>query len=66
MNFWIAQIISILLQFLLFAPFFFEWRKDCKEIGKDNLAVPLKDRFFVWLICFPLWIVPLLCAVKGR
>ena len=31
-----------------------EYRKDCKEIGKENLAVPLKDRletyfFFVVL-----------------
>lgn len=31
------------------------WKKDCKELGKENLAVSLKERIFayvVWLI-FP-------------
>ena len=65
MNFWIFQIICMALQFILFVPFYLVWRKDCKEIGKDNLAVPLKERFCVWFLVFPLWIVPALCLAKG-
>lgn len=65
MNFWVAEIIFVALQLVLFIPFYLVWRKDCKVIGKDNLAVPLSERFFVWLVCFPLWFVPILCIVKG-
>lgn len=31
--------------------------KDCKEIGKENLAVPLKDRFKAYFFCFVLPVV---------
>ena len=65
MNFWIAELIAILLQFLLFTPFYIVWRKDCKEIGKDNLAVPLSERFYIWLMFFPLWIVPIVYIIKN-
>lgn len=65
MNFWFFEIICILLQLLLFVPFYCVWRKDCKEIGKENLAVPLSERFFVWIAFFPIWVVPCLCVVKG-
>lgn len=64
MNFWIAEFIVILLQFLLFTPFYITWRKDCKKIGKDNLEVPLSERFYMWLIFFPLWIVPIVYIIK--
>lgn len=60
MNFWVAEIVCVLLQFILFIPFFLKWKKDCKEIGKDNLAVSLKERFIAWIICCPLWLVPIL------
>jgi hypothetical protein len=66
MNFWILQIICVALQFVFFIPFYCVWRKDCEEIGKDNLAVSLSERFFVWLIYFPVWIVPIVCVLKGR
>ena len=31
--------------------------KDCKEIGKENLAVPLKDRLEAYFLCFVLPVV---------
>jgi hypothetical protein len=45
------------LQFILFIPFYLIWRKDCKEIGKENLAVSLEERFFYWLGLCPIWAV---------
>ena len=65
MNFWTAELIFVSLQLVLFLPFYLNWRKDCKEFGKENLAVPLSERFFVWVTFFPFWIVPVLCAVRG-
>ena len=33
-----------------------EWKKDCKEIGKENLAVPLSERLSVYFafVVFPI------------
>lgn len=64
MNFWIWELIFVFLQFVLFLPFYLIWRKHCKEIGKDNLAVSLSERFTTWIVCFPLWIIPILQLVK--
>lgn len=64
MNFWILELIFIVLQLVLFIPFYFIWRKDCKEIGKENLAVPLSERFFVWIAFCPIWAIPILQLVK--
>jgi hypothetical protein len=52
-------LVCILLQFVLFLPFYLIWRNDCKKIGKDNLAVSLSERFFYWLILCPIWILGL-------
>lgn len=65
MNFWILELIYILLQFIGFIPFYLIWRKDCNEIGKKNLAVPLSERVFVWLVFCPIWAIPLIQALKG-
>ena len=27
------------------------YKKDCKEIGQENLAVPWGDRVFAWFAC---------------
>lgn len=56
-------LIGVALQIILFLPFFFIWRKDCKEVGKENLAVSLEERFTAWIIFCPIWIlfVPFLC-----
>lgn len=51
------QIILVLLQFILFIPFYIIWRNDCKKIGKDNLAVTLHERFFVWCGICPIWVL---------
>lgn len=64
MSFLIAELISIVLQFVLFLPFYLIYRKDCKQIGKENLAVPLSERFFIWVIYCPIWVVPILQLSK--
>lgn len=56
----VGFIVCLSLQVILFIPFFFVWRKDCKEIGKENLAVSLKERFIAWVVCCPLWLIPFL------
>lgn len=56
----VAELIFIFAQLLLFIPFFYIWRSDCKSIGKENLAVPLKTRFVYWCIFFPIWAIPLI------
>lgn len=53
-------LICIILQFILFFPFYMIWRNDCKKIGKENLAVSLQERFFTWIIFCPIWLVGLL------
>jgi hypothetical protein len=49
-------LICILLQTVLFIPFYLIWRNDCKRIGKDKLAVSLQERFLRWLMFCPIWI----------
>lgn len=57
-NFLITLLICVVVQLVLFIPFIFTWKRDCREIGKDKLAVPLGDRFMAWLLCFPFWAIP--------
>ena len=63
MNFWIFEIVMVELQLLLFIPFYLVWRKDRKEIGED-LAVSLLERFMSYIVFFPLWLIPIFCAVR--
>ena len=63
MNFCIFEIVMVVLQLLLFIPFYLVWRKDRKEIGED-LAVSLLERFMSYIVFFPLWLAPILCAVR--
>ena len=63
MNFWIFEIVMVVLQLLLFIPFYLVWRKDRKEIGED-LAVSLLEMFMSYIVFFPLWIIPIFCAVR--
>jgi hypothetical protein len=51
------KIIIISIQLILFIPFYLIWRNDCKKIGKENLAISLKERFFWWLLLFPYWVL---------
>nr|DAR83492.1 MAG TPA: hypothetical protein [Caudoviricetes sp.] len=62
----IAEAISIVGQFVLFIPFYMVWKEDCRTIGKDNLAVSLKERFFAWCFYFPIWLMPLLMLSKEQ
>ncbi len=50
-------LIGTTLQFVLFIPFFLIWKNDCKEIGRENLAVSLGERFFAWIFICPCWLV---------
>ena len=60
----IIEIAFIVAQFVLFIPFYLMWKSDCKTIGKENLAVSLKERFFTWCFYFPLWLMPILILDK--
>ena len=51
------MLLGFSLQIIFFIPFYFIWRKDCKKIGKNNLAVSLEERFVTWLIVCPIWAV---------
>lgn len=63
-NFIMMAIFSVIAQFVLFIPFYLKWRKDCKILGKENLAVSLKERFYAWLFVCPLWMLPVLCSAE--
>jgi hypothetical protein len=56
-EFFTKLLIGITLQFVLFIPLFLVWKNDCKEIGKENLAVSLEERFFTWIFVCPCWLV---------
>lgn len=45
------------LQLILFIPFYFIWKKDCKNMGKENLAVSLEERFIAFMVVCPIWIL---------
>ena len=64
MDFLIIELICAVLQFFLFLPFYFIWRKDCKEIGKEDLAVSLSERFFAWIVFCPIWAIPIIQLCK--
>jgi hypothetical protein len=53
-------LVCILLQFVFFIPFYMLYRKDCKTIGKYNLAVSLEERFLAWICLCPIWICGIL------
>ena len=53
------------IQLILFIPFYLIWRADCKKFGKENLAVPLSERFLAWVICCPIWLVPFIGGSHG-
>lgn len=51
-------------QVITFVPFWIDWKKDMKKYGSD-LGVPLKTRFAVWLIMFPIWAIQLATMIGG-
>ena len=50
-------LICITLQLILFIPFYFLWKKDVQEIGKENLTLSLEERFMAWLCICPIWLI---------
>jgi len=46
-------LICILLQIVLFIPFYLIWRNDCKKIGKDNLAGFFTGKVFILANALP-------------
>lgn len=58
--------VFIILQIVLFVPIYAIWKNDCKKIGKENLAVSLKERFTVYVLCCPLWVIPFLDFLKEQ
>lgn len=64
--FLVISLIAVGLQLVLFIPFYFIYIKDCKEIGKEKLAVSLSERFTNWLILCPIWLVPIIIFLKGE
>ncbi len=49
--------IIVIIHALWYTFLYVEWRNDCKEICKENLAVPLSERlyssfFYITIPCF--------------
>lgn len=63
--FLLLSVASAILQLTLFIPFFLMWREDCKRIGKENLAVSLKERFIAWIVFFPFWMIPVIVIIES-
>lgn len=51
--FWLVCILWILVNY----------RKDCRKYGKENLAVPLKDRLTAYVMCF---VIPVVVGMLMR
>lgn len=47
-------LLLLILNVIIYAWVYFSWRKDCKEISKDRLAVPLGDRIRAVFLCVTL------------
>jgi hypothetical protein len=55
----IFSIVCIVLQIIPVLIAYIGWKKDCKTIGKERLAVSLSERIWAGLICFPFWLGPI-------
>lgn len=56
-------VVSVICNLILYLFIYLKWRKDCKEIGRDKLAVSLEERLSAAFIFITL---PFLCALlKG-
>jgi hypothetical protein len=55
----IGIILAIAILLWLVGIFFIirEWKRDCEEIGKENLAVSLWERIRAFAICFVIPVV---------
>lgn len=55
----------IILQLVMFIPFYLVWRNDCKVIGKDKLGVSLGERFVAWMMFAPIWAIPIIKQISN-
>lgn len=60
----IFGLICIILQIIPLVVAYVIWKKDCKTIGKENLAVSLQERLFAGFVCFPFWLAPIIILAK--
>lgn len=50
-------VVLLVSQLLCYSLILLQWKKDCKTIGKNCLAVPLKNRTINYiLICLISWV----------
>lgn len=54
----VAVLFCIAVQIITFLPFYRVWQQDLKKYGSD-LGAPLRKRFGVWVIMFPVWALPI-------
>jgi hypothetical protein len=47
-------ILAALINLIAYAYIIISWRHDCREYGRDNIAVPLRDRLRAGFLCFTL------------
>jgi hypothetical protein len=50
----IAILVTLLINIVVYTCQIISWVKDCKEIGKERLAVPLPDRLKATFLCITL------------
>ena len=50
----IAIINAAVINIVVYTVALVMWRKDCRVIGKDDLAVSLRERLFAIFLCFTL------------
>ena len=50
----IVILIALILNFIAYAYIFISWKMHCKTIGKNNLAVSLKERLRACFMCVTL------------
>jgi hypothetical protein len=50
----IAILVTLLINIVVYTCQIISWVKDCKEIGKERLAVPLPDRLRATFLCITL------------
>lgn len=53
-TFTIIVLATVVLNAIIYACVYCIWRRDCKEIGKDHLAVSLGERIRAAFLCVTL------------
>ena len=59
-----AMLVCVAVQVITFLPFYRVWKQDLKKYGND-LGAPLRKRFCVWVIMFPIWALPISVMIGG-